>query len=435
MRVISLVGRPNVGKSSLFNRLCQSSAAIVHGEPGTTRDRKLGMAKWLEKEFIVIDTGGYSDSSDDSFQEHINLQVKTAIQQSDLVLFIVDGREGLTVADEEFASMLRKSKKSVVVVVNKVDTPDKSELAGQFYSLGFGHVFPISASSGYGTGDFLDELTTGWEAKKDEQSVGESPKIAIVGKTNVGKSTFLNTLTGEDRSVVSSVAGTTRDSVHTEFKGFGFQCTWIDTAGIRRPKHHGDDVEFYSHLRTINAIEECDVCILMIDSSEGMTHQDLWIFSLIVEQGKGVVICSNKWDLVEKDHKTAKEYEDRIKARLMPFSDVPVVFTSGINRSRLIKVLETAIEVAERRKRKISTSSLNDQILPVLKANRPPIFKGKAISVKYIQQAVSEKMIFLVYCNLPQYIKDPYKRFVENTIRSRFDLTGVPISIFYRKSS
>jgi len=434
-KVIAIVGRPNVGKSTLFNRLCDTGSAIVHERPGTTRDRKIGLGKWLNNEFIVIDTGGFSEEGSDRFESSINQQMKLAIEESDIILFVVDGREGVTTGDEELAFLLRKSGKEIVLAVNKVDTPDKSTLASNFFSLGFDQVYGISASSGFGTGDFLDEFTSGWKEKDFQPQETELPKIAVIGKPNVGKSTFLNTLVGQPRTVVSDMAGTTRDSVDFVFKGFGIECIWIDTAGIRKSKHHEDDVEFYSQLRTVKAIEESDVCILMIDAREGITHQDLWIFSLIVEQGKGIVICANKWDLVEKDHSTSKEFEQKIKSRLMPFSDVPVVFTSNVNRSRLIKVLETALDVAAKRKNKISTSLLNEKVLPILKANRPPVYKGKSVSIKYLQQAVSEKMIFLIYCNLPQYIKDPYKRFVENSIRSNFDLSGVPVSVFYRKSS
>jgi len=430
---VAIVGRPNVGKSTLFNRLTETQEAIVEPTAGVTRDRKYGTAEWQGKEFIVIDTGGVVANSEDQFEQDINSQVKLAIQEADLILFLVDGREGLTEWDEEVAHLLRRVRKRVLVVCNKVDTSDKEDLVNDFYSLGLSDkIYPVSGNNGYGTGELLDDLAA-YIPEEPEEKPTDLPKIAIVGKPNVGKSSLLNTLIGEQRSIVSEVAGTTRDAVHTHFKSFGRELILVDTAGLRRRKQVEDDIEYYSTIRTIKAIRQSDVCMLLIDATEGVTNQDLAIFHEISEANRGVVILVNKWDLVEKDHKSVKQFTDEIKKRLAPFTDVPILFTSNVTRQRLLKALEVAVKVAENRKQKIPTSRLNDVMLPLIQAYPPPVYKGKEVKIKFVTQLPTRSPAIAFFCSTPQYIKEPYQRFLENKLREHFDFEGIPVRLYFRQ--
>jgi len=430
---VAIVGRPNVGKSTLFNRLTETQDAIVDPTAGVTRDRKYGTAVWRGKEFIIIDTGGVVANSEDAFEQDINAQVKLAIAEADLILFMVDGREGLTDWDEQVAQLLRRGKKNVMVVCNKVDTSDKEEFVNEFYSLGLSDkIYPLSGNNGYGTGELLDDVAELIPAEPEE-SPTDLPKIAIVGKPNVGKSSLLNTLIGEERSIVSDVAGTTRDAVHTHFKSFGKDLMLVDTAGLRRRKQIENDIEYYSSIRTIKAIRNSDVCMLLIDATEGVTNQDLAIFHEITEANRGVVILVNKWDLVEKDHKTVKEYTEEIKRRIAPFTDVPVIFTSNETKQRLLKALEVAVEVAENRKVKIPTSKLNDIMLPLIQAYPPPIYKGKEVKIKFVTQLPTRSPAIAFFCNTPQYVKLPYQRFLENKLREHFNFSGIPVRLYFRQ--
>lgn len=430
--IVSLVGKPNVGKSTLFNRLTQTKEAIVDSIAGVTRDRNYGKSDWCGYEFSVIDTGGYVVGSDDIFELEIRKQVKLAIDESDVILFLVDGREGVSPLDHEVALMLRKSKKPFYLVVNKIDSPSNYFDHAEFYELGLDEIFPISAISGSGTGDLLDQVITHF----DESQVHEEddlPKIAVVGKPNVGKSSIINTLLGKDQHIVTPLPGTTRDTVYTRYNSFGFDFYLVDTAGMRKKSKVGEDLEFYSVMRSIRAIENSDVCIVMCDASVGFDAQDLNIFSLTARNRKGVVIVMNKWDLVEKDSKTVKEYEKLINGKIAPFTDVPIIFTSVINKQRIYRVLEKAIEVNENRKRKVSTAQLNDQLLAIIKETPPPIVKDKVVKIKYITQLPTSFPAFAFFCNLPQYVKENYKRFLENKIRSLWNFSGVPIEIYFRK--
>ncbi|MFN8862797.1 MAG: ribosome biogenesis GTPase Der [Flavobacteriales bacterium] len=430
---VAIVGRPNVGKSTLFNRLTETQDAIVDPTAGVTRDRKYGTAVWRGKEFIVIDTGGVVANAEDAFEEDINAQVKLAIAEADLILFMVDGREGLTDWDEQVAEQLRRGKKKVMVVCNKVDTSDKEEFVNEFYSLGLSDtIYPLSGNNGYGTGELLDDVAELIPAEPEETPT-DLPKIAIVGKPNVGKSSLLNTLIGEERSIVSDVAGTTRDAVHTHFKSFGKDLILVDTAGLRRRKQIENDIEYYSSIRTIKAIRNSDVCMLLIDATEGVTNQDLAIFHEITEANRGVVILVNKWDLVEKDHKTVKEYTEEIKRRIAPFTDVPIIFTSNETKQRLLKALEIAVEVAENRKVKIPTSKLNDIMLPLIQAYPPPIYKGKEVKIKFVTQLPTRSPAIAFFCSTPQYIKLPYQRFLENKLREHFNFSGIPVRLYLRQ--
>ncbi|MFN8699994.1 MAG: ribosome biogenesis GTPase Der [Flavobacteriales bacterium] len=430
---VAIVGRPNVGKSTLFNRLTETQDAIVDPTAGVTRDRKYGTAVWRGKEFIVIDTGGVVANAEDAFEEDINAQVKLAIAEADLILFMVDGREGLTDWDEQVAEQLRRGKKKVMVVCNKVDTSDKEEFVNEFYSLGLSDtIYPLSGNNGYGTGELLDDVAELIPAEPEETPT-DLPKIAIVGKPNVGKSSLLNTLIGEERSIVSDVAGTTRDAVHTHFKSFGKDLILVDTAGLRRRKQIENDIEYYSSIRTIKAIRNSDVCMLLIDATEGVTNQDLAIFHEITEANRGVVILVNKWDLVEKDHKTVKEYTEEIKRRIAPFTDVPIIFTSNETKQRLLKALEIAVEVAENRKVKIPTSKLNDIMLPLIQAYPPPIYKGKEVKIKFVTQLPTRSPAIAFFCSTPQYIKLPYQRFLENKLREHFNFSGIPVRLYFRQ--
>jgi GTP-binding protein len=430
--ILSLVGRPNVGKSTLFNRLTQTKEAIVDSVSGVTRDRNYGKADWCGYEFSVIDTGGYVVGSDDIFESEIRKQASLAIDESDVIVLLVDGREGLTPLDEEVAMMLRKSKKPFYLAVNKIDSPSNFLDYTEFYALGFENIYPISAVSGSGTGDLLDEVVKHF-SKDENVQLEDLPKITIVGKPNVGKSSIINTFLGYERHIVTPIAGTTRDSIYTRYTGFGFDFYLIDTAGLRKKKKVEEDLEFYSVMRTIRAIENSDVCILMCDASQGFDAQDLNIFSLAARNRKGVVVVMNKWDLVEKDNKTHKQYEDLVRQRIAPFTDVPIIFTSVINKQRIYKVLETAIEVHKNRSRRISTSELNDVMLPIINQTPPPMNKDKVIRIKYVTQLKTSFPAFAFFCNLPQYVKDSYKRFLENQIREKWNYSGVPMEIYFRR--
>jgi GTP-binding protein len=432
VNIVAIVGRPNVGKSTLFNRLTESREAIVDETSGVTRDRHYGKAEWIGHDFSVIDTGGYTINSEDIFEEEIKKQVMLAIDEATSIIFLLDVSTGITDHDEAVASFLRKSDKPVLVVANKVDTNDRILQAAEFYSFGLGEVYCISSSNGGGTGDMLDALVATFPAK-DNTPEPDIPKFSVVGKPNVGKSSFINALLNVDRNIVTDQAGTTRDALLTRYTSFGFDFFLVDTAGIRKRSKVHEDIEFYSVLRSIRSIEESHVCIMMIDAVEGMQKQDLNIFYTIVKNGKGVVLLVNKWDLVEKESNTMKEFEDKIKERTAPFTDVPIIFTSTPSKQRIHKAIETAVKVYENMSTRIPTSKLNEVMLPIINSNPPPQYKGKTLSIKYIMQLPTRKMAFAFYCNLPQYFKDPYKRFLENRLRENFDLTGIPALIFFRK--
>ena len=430
---VVIVGRPNVGKSTLFNRLTGTDDAIVEPTAGVTRDRKYGIAEWSNKSFIVIDTGGLDTGSDDDFQNDINSQVRLAINEANLILFLVDGKEGVTDGDREIALLLRKARKDVLLLCNKVDTSDKETWTHEFYELGMGEViYAISANNGYGTGDLMEKITEHIPVDPDTEETA-LPKIAIVGRPNVGKSSLLNALTGKDRSIVSEVSGTTRDSINTEFNAFNQKLVLVDTAGLRKKKQIESDIEFYSAIRTIKSIRQSDVCLLLIDAEEGITRQDLSIFKEITEANKGVVLLVNKWDIVEKDHKSVDRMAKEIKEKLQPFSDVPIFFTSTVTRQRLLKALEKAMEVAENRKRKIPTSQLNDVMLPIIEKYPPPVYKGKEVRIKFVTQLPTKSPAIAFFCNLPQYVQAPYQRFLDNKLRENFDFSGIPVRLYFRQ--
>lgn len=432
--IIAIVGRPNVGKSTLFNRLTESNRAIVKEISGVTRDRIYGRGEWNGIPFSVIDTGGYVHGSDDIFEGEIRKQVEIAIDEANVILFMVDTMTGIVDLDETVAAMLRKTKKKVLVIANKVDNTERIGLSSEFWSFGLGEVFDLSAANGSGTGEILDEVVKYFE-KEDPRGEEEAelPRIAVVGKPNVGKSSFINSLTGEERNIVTDISGTTRDAINTRFKAFGFDFMLIDTAGIRKKAKVTEDIEFYSVLRSVRTIESSDVCVFMIDATEGLQKQDLHIFYVIEKNHKGVVVLVNKWDLVEKDHKTSLEYEEQLRRDLAPFNDVPIVFTSTITKQRMHKALEKVMEVHENRIRKIPTSVLNDTLQAIIAATPPPSIKGKYIKIKYIQQLPTHAPAFAFFCNLPQYIPDSYKRFLENRLREKFNFEGVPVRIFFRR--
>lgn len=430
---IVIVGRPNVGKSTLFNRLTGTEDAIVEPTPGVTRDRKYGTGDWLERPFIVIDTGGIADESEDGFDQEINGQVKLGIEEASLILFLVDGKEGLTDGDKDIARLLRKSRKPVMVACNKVDTSDKENWVNEFYALGLGDkIHAISANNGYGTGDMLDDIVK-LMPEEPEQEDSALTRVAIVGRPNVGKSSLLNALTSQERSIVSDVSGTTRDAVDMEYRAFGKELVLVDTAGLRKRRHIDNDIEFYSAIRTIKAIRQSDVCLLLLDAVEGITRQDLSIFNEISEANKGVVILVNKWDLVEKDHKSVDKYTAELKAKLAPFTDVPIYYTSNITKQRILKALEKALEIAENRKRKIPTSKLNDVMLPIIERYPPPVYKGKEVRIKFVTQLPTKSPAIAFFCNLPQYVKDPYQRFLENKLRENFNFSGIPVRLYFRQ--
>jgi GTP-binding protein len=430
--ILAIVGRPNVGKSTLFNRLVESRQAIVEETSGVTRDRHYGKGDWNGVEFSVIDTGGYVVGSDDIFEEEIRKQVKLAIDESDAIIFMVDVRAGLTGMDQEVADVLRKSKRKIFLVANKVDNNTMIADASEFYQLGFDNVYPLSSINGSGTGELLDDVVKVFDINT-VQDVPDLPKYAIVGRPNVGKSSLVNAFLCDERNIVTPIAGTTRDSIYTRYSSFGFDFLLIDTAGLRKKEKVKENIEFYSVMRSIRAIESSDVCFLMIDAVEGFESQDLNIFHLIEKNRKGAVIVVNKWDLVEKVSKTHLEFEELIRRKIAPFSDVPIVFTSIPTKQRIFKALELGNMVYKNKQKQISTSQLNDTLLSILAATPPPAVKGKYIKVKYITQLKTAFPAFVFFCNLPQYIKEPYKRFVENQLRQHFDFHGVPVQIYFRK--
>jgi len=434
MAIVAIVGRPNVGKSTLFNRMTESRKAIVQETSGVTRDRHYGKGQWNGTEFSVIDTGGYVKGSDDIFEDEIRKQVMIAIEESDVIVFVVDVETGITDLDEAVANVLRQTTKPIIVASNKVDNHDRINDTYEFYQFGFGEVYSISAINGGGTGEFLDALIESLpEEKLLLDKMSDLPRIAIVGKPNVGKSSFTNALVGEERNIVTDISGTTRDSIDTHYNAYGFDLVLVDTAGIRKKSKVHEDIEFYSVMRSIRTIENADVCLFIIDATEGVQNQDMSIFSVIERNKKGVVILVNKWDLIDKETNTMKEFEEEIKARIAPFTDVPIIFISAITKQRIHKALEVAVEVFENRTQKISTSKLNDTMLEIIKENPPPSYKGKFINIKFVTQLPTHSPSFAFFCNLPQYIKDPYKRFLENKLRSHFNFTGVPLRIFIRK--
>ena len=433
MALVAIVGRPNVGKSTLFNRLVGMRQAIVDETAGVTRDRHYGKCEWCGTEFSVVDTGGYTSNSDDVFEDAIRRQVVIAVEEADVVLFMCEAATGITDYDSEIADLLRRSKKPVVLCVNKVDSGEKMYDAFDFYGLGLGEVWTISAANGSGTGDLLDEIVRVLpKDAAEEEDHADIPHIAIVGRPNVGKSSMTNALLGEERNIVTPVAGTTRDSISTYYNKFGHEFMLVDTAGMRKRAKVTEDLEFYSALRAMRTIEHSDVCILMIDATLGMEAQDMNIFNIIQKNRKGCVIVVNKWDLFEKESNTMRDYTEALKSRLAPFNDIPIVFTSVINKQRILEVLNAAAHVAENMKRRISTSELNDAMLPEIENYPPPAWKGKYIKIKYVTQLPTRTPQFAFFCNLPQWVKDPYKRFLENKLREHFDFTGCPIQVYTR---
>ncbi|MBR5255751.1 MAG: ribosome biogenesis GTPase Der [Bacteroidales bacterium] len=433
MALVAIVGRPNVGKSTLFNRLVGMRQAIVDETAGVTRDRHYGKCDWCGTEFSVVDTGGYTSNSDDVFEDAIRRQVVIAVEEADVVLFMCEAATGITDYDQEIADLLRRSKKPVVLCVNKVDSGEKMYDAYDFYGLGLGEVWTISAANGSGTGDLLDEIVRVLpKDAPEEEDHADIPHIAIVGRPNVGKSSMTNALLGEERNIVTPVAGTTRDSISTYYNKFGHEFMLVDTAGMRKRAKVTEDLEFYSALRAMRTIEHSDVCILMIDATLGMEAQDMNIFNIIQKNRKGCVIVVNKWDLFEKESNTMRDYTEALKARLAPFNDIPIVFTSVINKQRILEVLNAAAHVADNMKRRISTSELNDAMLPEIENYPPPAWKGKYIKIKYVTQLPTRTPQFAFFCNLPQWVKDPYKRFLENKLREHFDFTGCPIQVYTR---
>jgi GTPase len=431
-RIVAIVGRPNVGKSTLFNRLTDSREAIVDEVSGVTRDRNYGVSHWNGIDFSVIDTGGYVQNSDDIFEEEINKQVLLAIEESDVILFMVDVTCGIHEMDSSVASMLRRVDKKILLVVNKVDNGERLLDANEFYNLGLGDYFPLSSMNGSGTGELLDEVVKNLPQEEPEASP-DLPRIAIVGRPNVGKSSLVNSLLGEERNIVTPVAGTTRDSIYTRYNKFQHDFLLVDTAGLRKKGKVSEDIEFYSVMRAVKTIENSDICLLLIDATRGIEAQDLNIMSLIQKNNKGMIVLVNKWDLIEKDSKTTILFENDIKEKTAPFTDYPILFISAINKQRIHKVLELIETVNQNRNRKISTSELNEVMLQVIRNNPPPSLKGKYVKIKYVTQLPIYTPAFAFFCNLPQYLKDPYKRYLENRMREKFEFTGVPIRIFFRK--
>ena len=430
--IVAIVGRPNVGKSTFFNRLVQQREAIVDATAGVTRDRIYGKTDWNGKSFSIIDTGGYITGSEDVFEGDIRKQVMLAVEEATLIIFLVDAQEGLTDMDKEVAQVLRRSEKKVLLVANKVDNHNQTALAAEFYSLGLGDYFPISAINGSGSGDLLDEVVRLLPEVPPHEEI-DLPRFAVVGRPNVGKSSFINTLIGEDRNIVTDVAGTTRDSIHTLYNRFGKNFYLVDTAGIRKKGKVHENLEFYSVMRAVRSIENADVCFLMIDATRGLEAQDVNIFGLIERNHKGVVILVNKWDAVEKSTQTMEEYKKVILERVQPFTDIPILFISVLEKQRIFQAIEEGIAVFDRRSRRIPTSKLNDVMLDIIGAYPPPAVKGKYVKIKYCTMLPTETPRFAFYCNLPQYVRDPYKRFIENQLRKNFDLSGVPIEIYFRK--
>ncbi len=433
--LVAIVGRPNVGKSTLFNRLTQTHRAIVNDEAGTTRDRQYGKVDWNGVEFSIVDTGGWVVNSDDVFEEEIRKQVKIAIEEADVILFVVDVTSGLTDLDTQVGQILRKNKKPVILISNKVDNNDLQYDAAEFYKLGLGDPQCISSLSGFGTGDLLDLILEKLPKKKEEDMDEDLPRVAIVGRPNAGKSSIINAFIGEDRYIVTDIAGTTRDSIHTRYSKFGYDFYLVDTAGIRKKGKVTEDLEYFSVIRSIRSIEDSDICVLMIDATRGIEAQDMNIVQLIQKNRKGIVVCVNKWDLIkEKDSKSTLTMEKAIRERLAPFDDFPIIFTSALTKQRIFKVIEAAMEVYQNRKQKISTSKLNEYFLPLIENYPPPSTKGKYIKIKYVTQLPNTQIpSFVFYANLPQYVKEPYKRFLENKMREQWKLSGTPINIFVRQ--
>ena len=433
--LVAIVGRPNVGKSTLFNRLTQSRQAIVTETAGTTRDRQYGKVNWNGQEFSLVDTGGWVVNSDDVMEDEINKQVRIAMDEADVILFVVDVMNGLTDLDTSVAHMLRRSGKPVVVVSNKSDNFNLGHQGAEFYTLGLGDPFSVSAINGSGTGDLLDHILTLFTGNHEEEVLDDVPRFAVVGRPNAGKSSIINALIGEERSIVTDIAGTTRDSIYTRYNKFGMDFYLVDTAGIRKRGKVNEDLEYFSVIRSIRVIENADVCILMLDATRGIESQDLNIFSLIQKNRKGLVVFVNKWDMVEeKDNMVIKTFENAIRQRLAPFTDFPIIFGSAITRQRILKVMDLAKEVYVNKKRKVATSKLNEVLLPIIERTPPPANKGKYIKVKYITQLPNTQVpSFVFFCNLPQWIKEPYKRFIENRIRENWDFSGIPINVFFRE--
>lgn len=430
--IVAIVGRPNVGKSTLFNRLTEQRRAIVDAVPGVTRDRLYGQAEWNGRTFSVIDTGGYITGSEDVFEEEIRRQVKLALDEAQAILFVVDVDQGLTGLDQEVAELLRRHQKPVLLVANKVDNHARQAQSAEFYGMGLGTVHTISAINGSGTGDLLDALVAELPPETEEET-SELPRLAVVGRPNAGKSSLINALTGEERHIVTEVAGTTRDAINTRYRLYGQDFLLIDTAGVRKKAKVHEDIEFYSVLRAVRAIESADVCLLMIDAERGFESQDLSIFSLAHKNRKGIILLVNKWDLVAKDTHTAKRFKAHILRKLEPFTDLPVFFISALHKKRIYQAVQEAVAIHERRKQHIATSKLNDLLLPIIKHNPPPATKGKHIKIKFITQLPTATPAFAFFANLPQYVKEPYKRFLENQLREHFDFSGVPIQVYLRK--
>ncbi len=431
--IVAIVGRPNVGKSTLFNRLTESREAIVEETSGVTRDRHYGKSNWNGRDFSIIDTGGYVTNSDDIFEEEIRKQVFLAIEEADIILFVVDVTGGISDLDQAVADLMRRANKKVFLVVNKVDNNLMRNDAYEFYNLGLGEYYCISSVNGSGTGDLLDDVVAAFKKEGNEEEDDEIPRFAIVGRPNVGKSSLINALIGKERNIVTEIAGTTRDTINTRYQKFGHDFYLVDTAGLRKKVKVHENIEFYSVMRSVRAIENSNVCILMLDATRGIEAQDLNIFHLINKNKKGVVVLVNKWDLIDKDTHSVKKFKEDILHRLAPFTDLPIVFVSALTKQRILKALEEAIAVYENRKNRVPTSKLNDLLLSIIEENPPPSVKGKYIKIKYVTQLPTRTPAFAFFCNLPQYIKDPYKRFLENRLREHFNFTGVPIQIFFRK--
>ena len=432
--IIAIVGRPNVGKSTLFNRLVGRRQAIMDNESGVTRDRSYGHGDWTGKYYTVIDTGGYVHGSDDIFEGEINKQVELAIKEADVILFMVDVEAGVTSLDEEFANVLRRTDKPIYVVANKADTNARSHQMGEFYALGLGiDIFPVSSQSGSGTGELLDEVVKHFKTEGTEDPDAGIPRLAVLGRPNVGKSSFVNLLLGVERNIVTDIAGTTRDAIDSRYNAFGKEFIIVDTAGLRRKSKVSEDIEFYSVMRSVRALEDADVCIVMLDATRGIESQDVNIISLAEKNRKGIVILVNKWDMVEKDTHTTKEFEEKILEAIAPIKYVPIIFTSVVTKQRVHKAVEMAMEVYEQKTRKISTSKLNDKILPDIERYPPPSVKGKFIKIKYVTQLPTHNPTFAFFCNLPQYVKEPYTRYLENSIRKHFGFEGVPIKVLFKK--
>jgi len=434
--IVAIVGRPNVGKSTFFNRLIKRREAIVDSVSGVTRDRHYGKTDWNGKEFSLIDTGGYIVGSDDIFEGEIRKQVQLAIDEADIIVFVVDVENGITPMDDEVANLLRQVDKPLFLAVNKVDNAMRASDAVEFYNLGLGEYFTISSINGSGTGELLDaiaEVVPESNEELNEEEDNELPRFAVVGRPNAGKSSFINALIGEDRNIVTNIAGTTRDSIDTKYNRFGFEFNLVDTAGIRKKSKVKEDLEFYSVMRAVRAIEHCDVAILVIDATRGFEGQDQNIFWLAEKNKKGVVILINKWDLVEKETNTMRDFEAKIRKQIEPFTDVPIIFISALTKQRIFKAIETAVEVYQNRKNRIPTSKLNDTMLEIIKQNPPPATKGKYIKIKFCTQLPTRAPQFAFFANLPQYVKDPYKRFIENQLRNHFNFSGVPITIYFRQ--